>query len=351
MNAQAKEKEEIVPGTPEWHKRRRGGFGGSDAAAVVGMSRYRNLVDLVLEKRGLSQQPTNDAMRRGKLVEKGIRQALALITKGIVFGEEFVTHPEHEFMFATLDGRYANGKPFQIKTHADYPATRAQYGASGTDQFPDEERLQIVHEMACASVEEEDLVVLLADDGALEVLSYMVDQGVNIDIVAYYIVALGLRTYTVRRDRELEAELIEAERDAYERYIKGTETPIDISKAQPDDKIIDADAEAEKIAAALKPAWLARQTADAVYELEKARMQSAIGLSAGIVTRMGQITWKKNRDSESEATDWEAAFRQAVEQASLSEMERLTIIRANTRFVVKEGPRVFRVPAAWRKEL
>jgi len=347
MNAQA-----IIPGTPEWHERRRGGFGGSDAAAVVGMSRYRNLVDLILEKRGLSEpQKTNDKMRRGKLVEKGIRQALALLTRGIVFGEQFVQHPEHEFMFATLDGRYADGKPFQIKTHADYPEVRAQYGASGTDQFPDEERLQVVHEMACADVEEEDLVVLLTDDGALEVLSYMVEQGVNLDIVASYIVALGLRTYTVRRDRELEAELIEAERDAYARYIKGNETPVDISKAQPDDEIRDADEEAEEIAAALKPAWLAREKTDAAYEAEKARMQQSIGLSAGIVTRLGQFTWKKNRNSESEVTDWQTAFKQAVEQASLSEVERLTIIRANTKTVVKEGPRVFRVPAAWRKEI
>ena len=52
----------------EWLLLRRKGIGGSDAAAIVGLNRWRSAFDVYAEKVGLKpEQPDNEAMRRGGL--------------------------------------------------------------------------------------------------------------------------------------------------------------------------------------------------------------------------------------------------------------------------------------------
>ena len=54
----------------EWLELRRKGIGGSDAAAIIGLDRYRSAFDVYAEKVGLKiEEPDNEAMRQGRDLE------------------------------------------------------------------------------------------------------------------------------------------------------------------------------------------------------------------------------------------------------------------------------------------
>ena len=56
--------------TTEWHERRRKGIGGSDIAAIAGISPYKTARDVWAEKTGrTSPQPPTPAMKRGTALE------------------------------------------------------------------------------------------------------------------------------------------------------------------------------------------------------------------------------------------------------------------------------------------
>lgn len=95
----------------EWHKWRREGIGGSDAAAIMGLSPYKNNNQLWAEKKGLIVPKNIDDkpyVIYGKNIEQHIRGIFALD-----FPEYDVTykdydvcaHPKYPFIRATLDGR------------------------------------------------------------------------------------------------------------------------------------------------------------------------------------------------------------------------------------------------------
>lgn len=60
-------------GSPEWHALRATGLGGSEIAAVLGLSPFESRFSLWHRKRGeAAPQPENDEMRAGKYFEAGI---------------------------------------------------------------------------------------------------------------------------------------------------------------------------------------------------------------------------------------------------------------------------------------
>lgn len=97
----------------QWHEERRKGIGGSEAAAVIGLSPWCSNVELWRRKTGREQPPdisNNDAVKYGHDAEPLIRQLFALDYADkytVEYGGAFdmVRHPEHPFIFATLDGR------------------------------------------------------------------------------------------------------------------------------------------------------------------------------------------------------------------------------------------------------
>lgn len=63
------------PHSPEWHALRREGIGGSEIAAVVGLSRWTSAYQLWHRKRGnIGEQPQNEAMEWGTRLEPAIVQ-------------------------------------------------------------------------------------------------------------------------------------------------------------------------------------------------------------------------------------------------------------------------------------
>lgn len=58
----------------DWHKLRKGGIGGSDAGAVLGVNKYRSTVDIYLSKVENKKTEPNDAMLWGTALEPVIRE-------------------------------------------------------------------------------------------------------------------------------------------------------------------------------------------------------------------------------------------------------------------------------------
>jgi len=91
----------------EWLACRRQGLGGSDAAAVLGISPFRTARDLYYDKRGLPIEDNEDnwvAMEVGTLLEDLVARIFAKKTGLNVYRRKCMfQHPRHPWMLADLD--------------------------------------------------------------------------------------------------------------------------------------------------------------------------------------------------------------------------------------------------------
>src|SRR5574343_314525 len=112
------------------------GIGGSDVAAILGLSKFKTPLAVYQEKRGeLSPQPDNDAMRWGRYLEPVVRQAYDDATGYEVrVPTSMLRHPHHDFAVANIDGFVEDrtGRIFDAKT----ARTADGWGDAGSDQVP-----------------------------------------------------------------------------------------------------------------------------------------------------------------------------------------------------------------------
>jgi len=88
----------------EWHKWRMGGIGSSDAPVVMGVSPYKTIEQLYLEKTGQGEEPeSNFAMLRGKELEPIARARVELL-EDLDFETVTLEMPDRNYMRASLDG-------------------------------------------------------------------------------------------------------------------------------------------------------------------------------------------------------------------------------------------------------
>ena len=138
---------ETMPYT-DWLAYRKQGIGGSDAAVVCGISRYRSPVELWMEKTNqMPDQEAGEAAYWGTQLEGLVRAEFTKRT-GIEVEHrmELLRSDEHPFMQANLDGVCHNPDIgpciFEAKTASAFKAGEWEGG------IPDEYLLQIQHYMA-----------------------------------------------------------------------------------------------------------------------------------------------------------------------------------------------------------
>jgi len=94
---------DIVQNTPSWINWRRGGIGGSDIAAIMGISPFKSAKEVFEDKLGLRVNYISPAMQRGHQYEK---QALRHVLEEQI--EECLSiccqREDYSFMRASLDG-------------------------------------------------------------------------------------------------------------------------------------------------------------------------------------------------------------------------------------------------------
>ena len=93
----------FIQGSPEWKRWRWGGLGGSDVAAVMGLSPYLTRAELLAEKAVFSERESSFAMRRGTRLEPDARNLYAS-TRRCHAVPQCVEHEEASWIRASLDG-------------------------------------------------------------------------------------------------------------------------------------------------------------------------------------------------------------------------------------------------------
>ena len=144
----------------KWLAERRTGLGGTDASAIMGVSRFRTPVQVCLDKWGeLPEQPDNDLMRYGRMQEPVIRQWYADTTgRSVTVPAGVVRHGKHPFILGSFDGLTDDGRLLEIKT-----ASRGdEWGEPGTDEIPDAYMCQVQHYMMITGLPVADVAVSIA---------------------------------------------------------------------------------------------------------------------------------------------------------------------------------------------
>lgn len=258
----------------EWLNERRSGIGGSDAAAVLGLSKWKTPLQVYLDKRGEAPEiPDNEAMLWGRALEPVIRQQYAERTgRAVLMPDGILRHPAHSFMLANLDGMTEDRRVVEIKT----ARTAQAWGEPGSDEVPQDYLLQVQHYMAVTGFEVADIAVLIGGS--------------------------DFRLYEVPADRELQEMLIDAE-DAFWRNVEQGIPPEPVSYADMQARfgrasregMVEAESDPDVLVAVAKLRAIREtmKTMEADEEAQKAVIMKALG-EKDTLTIAGQpaVTWK-----------------------------------------------------------
>lgn len=272
MNAVA-----TMPDRESWLKERQTGIGGSDAAAVLGLSKWKTPLDIYLEKRGeTGNQPDSEPMLWGRALEPVIRQQYADRTGRVVrIHEGILRHPQHDFMLANLDGVTDDGRLLEIKT----ARSGQDWGEPGTDEVPQAYLLQVQHYMAVTGLVVADVAVLIGGS--------------------------DFRLYEVPADQELQGMLIEAEAEFWRRVVDGVPPePVSFADAQARFGRVSVAGEVEATSEALAAIAELRTVRESMKALElreeeaKAIVMCLLGDHDTLVGQGRALaTWKASRPS------------------------------------------------------
>lgn len=188
-------------------------IGGSDVAAILGLSPYRTAVDVWLEKTGQAQnQCTSIAMRFGQFAEEFIAQEYAKTTNQAVTPyEKAFTDPDHPYLAGHIDrfvlpdegalfsssNQLAVKKLLECKTAN--PFAQHEWGEAGTDGVPMHYLVQCLWYLMLTGCDSADLAVLFGNS--------------------------DFRIYTIARDQEVEFILRKKARHFWESYVLTTIAP------------------------------------------------------------------------------------------------------------------------------
>jgi putative phage-type endonuclease len=145
----------LTQGSPEWHEWRLGGFGGSDANVLMGVSPYATVADLIIEKvTGLGREVNRFATAYGHKHEPDAREMYCLDQQiGLHECEPCCAeHDEFPWMRASFDG-LRQDRTVQVKCFKPEKHAIICKGESPDDIYP-----QLQWEMMVAGVRLCDLV-------------------------------------------------------------------------------------------------------------------------------------------------------------------------------------------------
>jgi len=143
-------------------------LGGSDVAAILGVSPWRTQLDVYLDKIEGSKPITDPGklkiLERGKRLEPYVLDMLCE-EKGIklIGRNNRYTDSTHSFLAAEIDAETSDGRNVEAKTTADF-YSRAQWGDEHTDEIPVYYTAQCMHGMMVKPAPSTLLPVMLGID-------------------------------------------------------------------------------------------------------------------------------------------------------------------------------------------
>ncbi len=147
----------------EWLERRRHTIGGSDAAGIVGLSRYATPYTVFLDKTGrLPDKPDNEAMRQGRDLEDYVAKRWEEATgKKVRRLQAMLYNPAYPFAHADVD-RMVVGEDAGLECKTTSTLDVRQFNGV---EFPEKYYAQCVHYMAVTGAKRWYLGVLVFGRG------------------------------------------------------------------------------------------------------------------------------------------------------------------------------------------
>lgn len=290
----------------EWLKARKTGIGGSDVAAVLGLSPWRSPLDVWLDKTGRAEpQEENDAMYWGAKFEALVAQKYSEESGNEVRRvNSILRSKEYPMLIGNIDravctekgklpvvkGEFRTPKILECKTAA---VKSEAWGDEGTDEIPDYYLTQCLHYLGLTGCECCDVAVLFTGPRKFGI-------------------------YTVMADSDVIGEMSARLADWWETYVAKDTPPPPRSAADVQrlfkrsvSKEITATAEIEALAYAYATTYRTFRQTEAQLDEAKEKLCVFMGEADTLVGVDGKplCTWKSSEDSAK--TDWEAVARAA----------------------------------------
>lgn len=184
--------------TEEQLEARKSGIGGSDVAAILGLSPWKSKHELYLEKRGEIEAEDiseKEIIIFGNLLEDVVASEYSRRNDvKVQRRNDMIKHPKYPWMLANIDRKVVGRKKgLECKTADKF--TRGKWGEDGSDDIPDDYRCQSEHYMIVTGLPEWDLAVLIGGN--------------------------EFRQYHLQQDKELSELLIEQEAMFWDAVQKG----------------------------------------------------------------------------------------------------------------------------------
>jgi putative phage-type endonuclease len=144
----------------EWLQARRKGIGGSDAAVILGLSKWKTPFELWLEKTGqvIPEETDNEAAYWGNVLEDTVAREFSLRTgKKVRRCNRILQHPEYDFMLGNIDREVVGEKAIlECKTASEY--FRKEWK---DDEIPAPYIIQVQHYLAVTGYRQGYIAVLI----------------------------------------------------------------------------------------------------------------------------------------------------------------------------------------------
>ncbi|MGP4041927.1 YqaJ viral recombinase family nuclease [Gracilibacillus sp. D59] len=144
----------------EWLSERTKGIGGSDAATVLGLNKYKTPFELWLEKTGQSdvQEPEAEAAYFGNVLEDLVAKEFERRSGKKVRRNNFMMqHPDHDFILANIDRKIVSEQALlECKTASAFLQKDWE-----NDEIPESYLVQIQHYLGVTGYEKAYVAVLI----------------------------------------------------------------------------------------------------------------------------------------------------------------------------------------------
>jgi len=314
--------------TQEQLELRKSGLGASEMPAVMRVDRWRNPVDIYLEKTGKAEPfEGNEYTYWGNALEDKIAQRYAEENGVELVESGTLVHPKHEWLMATPD-RIVLVDPregLECKNRGSYNLD--DWGEPGSDEVPDEVLIQCHTNMEVTGFKVWHAAVLLGGN--------------------------RWHSFTLEYDKELAEQIVESAHDFWHDHVladmcpelDGTESSSEYvaNKWQTHgDLIIPATPEIYDTAEELRLVRAELKETEETKERLQNLLKDAIGEAAGVQLPNGKkITWKRPKPRQT--TGWKAFAEGLKLHVDAEVWEDLH----DTHTTEQEIARTFRVPRNW----
>jgi putative phage-type endonuclease len=325
--------------TTEQLLERKGGIGGSDAAGVCGVSKWKTPLKVYLDKTSeFVEQEENPLFERGHVLEPLVRGQFSLMTgKEVKIPKNMIKADKNPFMLANMDGYLPEEKTIvEIKT-ANY-FTKGDWGEPFTDQIPNDYLIQVQHYLTVCKMLKVYVVVLFGDEKMFKMLMTLVKK-CGVGEVLKEDLPLDIQIYEVRTHDVLSKRLIDIERSFWFDHVQKREAPAwdgidDIKalfpKAQEGKKIAATEDDFEVIREIQEEERVLKEITkphEEKIELLKCKLQARIGDAEELVDFEGKkvASWKNTARSLFDAARFKAEMPNLYPQfLKTSQSRRLT---------------------------